>query len=151
MKLNTASSAISFSRELEDDSAHFYESLMGKYPESGETCSLFIKENEQNKVLVEMAYYGVISDAIEGCFSFEGIDTSDFAVEAGLVEDGSYVDALNRAVIMEREIMKFYSAAAGVSKALIGDVARAFVRIAKKRDERIHRLEVLFGKGSSRT
>ncbi|MFC2012743.1 hypothetical protein ACFLUE_00490 [Chloroflexota bacterium] len=151
MKLNTASSAISFSRELEDNSARFYENLIAKYSEAGETWSLFITENQQNKVLVERAYYGVISDAIEGCFSFEGIDTGDFAVETGLTEDGSYADALNRAAVMEREIMKFYSAAAQVSRALIGDVARAFDRIVKKRDERIRRLEALSGKGSGGT
>lgn len=146
MKLNTASSAISFSKELEDDSAHFYESLVGKYPEAREAFLTFVKENKQNKVLVERVYYGVISDAIEGCFSFEGIDTNDFAVEVWLVENSSYSNALNRAIVMEEKIMKFYSAAAEVSKALIGDVARAFVRVAKKRGERIRELEALLSK-----
>ena len=150
MKLNTASSTISFSKELEDDSARFYESLIEKYPEAREPFSLFVKENKQNKVLVERAYYGVISDAIEGCFSFEDIDTDDFTIGVGLVENSSYSDALNRAIVMEEKIMKFYSAAAEVSKALIGDVARAFSRVARKRGERIHRLEALLsGKGSS--
>ena len=143
MELNTASSAISFSKKLEDDSIKFYESLTGKYPEGEEAFLSFVRENKQNKASVERTYYGVITDAIEGCFSFEGIDTDDFPIEVELVEDASYADALNTAIGMEEKIMKFYSVAGEISRALIGDVSRAFDKIARKRGERIHRLKSL--------
>ncbi|MBA7653902.1 hypothetical protein ES703_61767 [subsurface metagenome] len=39
--------------------------------------------------------------------------------------------------------MKFYSVVGEISRALIGDVSRAFDKIARKRGERIHRLKSL--------
>lgn len=143
MKLNTASAAISFSQKLEDDSATFYESLVGKHPEGNEAFTSFIRDNGKNKALVQRAYYGVISDALEGCFAFEDIDTDDFVIQTGLDEDVSYTRALEMAIGMEERIGTFYTAAAEASASLMADVPRAFQKIAKKRDERIDRLRSL--------
>ena len=143
MKLNTASSAISFSGKLEDDSVKLYESLTQKYPEGNDVFLSLIRENRHNKTFVERAYYSVISDALEGCFSFEGIDTDDFLIPTGLAQDASYSDALNAAILAEEKIMQFYSAAAEVSRSLMADVPRAFEKIAKKRAQRIERLRSL--------
>ena len=143
MKLNTASSAISFCKELEDESAKLYEDLIRTCPQGKEAFLSFVKENKQNKALMERAYYGTITDALEGCFSFEGIDTDDFAIKIELAEDASYSDGLNAAIAMEENIMKFYSAAGETSRSLMRDVARAFEKIAKKRGECIHKLRSL--------
>lgn len=143
MELNTASEAISFSKELETESAKFYENLAQRYAEGKEIFLSFAKENNKNIVQTERAYFGVISDAIEGCFSFKGIDTDNYSIETTLSEGRSYADALNMAVALEEKIVKFYVDAAEVSKSLMADVPQAFERIAKKRNERILKLKSL--------
>jgi len=143
MELNTASEAISFSRELEDESAKFYGNLAQKYVKGEEEFLSFAKENNKNIVQVERVYYGVITDAIEGCFSFKGIDTDNYSIETKLSESASYADALRAAIALEGKITKFYLDAAEVSKSLMADVPRVFEMIAKKRNERILKLKSL--------
>lgn len=143
MELNTASETVSFARELETESAKFYENLAQRYLEGREIFLSFAKENNKNIVQTERAYFGVISDAIEGCFSFKGIDTDNYSIETTLSEGRSYADALNMAVALEEKIVKFYVDAAEVSKSLMADVPQAFERIAKKRNERILKLKSL--------
>lgn len=143
MNLNTASEAVSFAKELETESAKFYENLAQRYAEGKEIFLSFAKENNKNIVQTERAYFGVISDAIEGCFSFKGIDTDNYSIETTLSEGRSYADALNMAVALEEKIVKFYVDAAEVSKSLMADVPQAFERIAKKRNEHILKLKSL--------
>ena len=69
MSLNTASAAIGFARKLEEESARFYEEMSGRYAKAGDVFSSFTKENRKYVVQIERAYYGVISDALEGCFA----------------------------------------------------------------------------------
>ena len=142
MKLQTASSVISFTKSLETESAKFYESLAQRYAEAKEVSLSFAKENSKNVVQVERAYYGVITDAIEGCFAFD-IESDAYAVETTLAEDISYADALAKAIELEEKIAKFYSDAAEQSKSLMADVPRAFTLIAKKRNNRIATLRSL--------
>lgn len=144
MELNTASEAISFSRELEGESAKFYENLAQKYVKGKEEFLPFARENDKNIIQVQRAYYGVISDAIEGCFSFKGINTDNYSIETKLPESASYADALSMAIALEGKIVKFYVDAAEVSKSLMADVPRVFERMAKKRNERILKLKSLF-------
>ena len=143
MELNTASETVSFARELETESAKFYENLAQKYAQGKEIFLSFAKENNKNIVQAERAYFGVISDALEGCFSFKGIDTDNYSIETTLSEGRSYADALNMAVAVEEKIVKFYMDAAEVSRSLMADVPQAFERIAKKRNERILKLKSL--------
>ena len=143
MNLNTASEAVSFAKELETESAKFYENLAQRYAEGKDIFLSFAKENNKNIVQTERAYFGVISDALEGCFSFKGIDTDNYSIETTLSEGRSYADALNMAVALEEKIVKFYLDAAEVSKSLMADVPQAFERIAKKRNERILKLKSL--------
>ena len=96
----------------------------------------FAKENRKNITQVERAYYGVISDALEGCFSFK-VDPADYAVEIEMAESTSYSDALDKAVRMERKIIEFYSDAAEQAKLLLADVPRVFTLIARRRNDRI--------------
>jgi rubrerythrin len=143
MKLQTASSVISFAKELEGESAKFYEALAQKFAKGGDSFLSFAKENRKYIVQVERAYYGVISDAIEGCFAFD-LEPGDYALKAAtLAEDADYADALNQAVRMEETLVRFYTDAAKQSESLMADVPRAFMLISRKRGERIAKLASL--------
>ncbi len=145
MKLQTASAVISFAKSLEDESAKFYEDLSQRYAEDKDVFLSFAKENRKNLVQIERAYYGVITDAIEGCFAF-GIEPDAYTVETTLAEDVSYSDALDKAIELEEKIAEFYTDAAEQSKSLMADVPRAFMMVVKKRDNRRAILESLLGK-----
>jgi rubrerythrin len=142
MKLQTASSGISFAKGLEEQSAKFYQELAKKYTEGEDTFLSFAKENRKNVVQTERAYYGVITDAIEGCFAFD-MESDEYAIETTLAENAGYSDALGKAIEIEGKIVKFYSDAAEQSKALMADVPRAFVLIARKRGGRMAKLRSL--------
>ena len=145
MELNTASEVISFARRLEEDGVKLYEDLSQRYVESRETWLSFAKENRKNVVQIERAYYGVITDAIEGCFAFK-INPDEYTLKTELAENASYSDVLNEAINMEEKIIKFYSDAAEQSKSLLADVPRIFAIVAKKRGERRAKLESLLHK-----
>lgn len=140
MKLQTASSVISFARELEEDSAKFYQELAQRYPQNEDTFLTFAKENKKFVVQTERAYYGVISDAIEGCFAFD-LDSEKYTMEIVLTESTEQADAVGKALKMEEMITKFYTDAANQSESLMADVPRTFKLIAKKRGERAAKLE----------
>ncbi len=142
MELNTASQVISFAKELEEDGAKLYEDLTQRYTEGRETLLSFAQENRRNVVQIERTYYEVITDAIEGGFSFN-INPDEYTLKTDLAENMRYSDALNQAVKMEEKIIKFYSDAAEQSKSLLADIPRAFAMIVKKRGERIPKLESL--------
>lgn len=145
MKLQTASAVISFAKSLEDESAKFYEDLSQRYAKDKDVFLSFAKENRKNLVQIDRAYYGVITDAIEGCFAFD-IEPEAYTVETALAEATSYADALGKAIKLEEKIEKFYSDAAEQSKSLMADVPRAFVLIAGKRAKRGSELRSLLGK-----
>ena len=145
MGLNTASAAIGFAKKLEEDSAKFYEDFSQRYVEDGDVFLSFAKENRKNVVQVERAYYEVITDAIEGCFAFD-INPDEYTFTTGLSEKATYSEALDKALEMEGKIIKFYSDAAEQSKSLLADVPRAFLLIAKKRQNREPQLRSLLGK-----
>jgi rubrerythrin len=142
MKLQTASSVISFARELEGESAKFYEDLAQRFAEGEDTFLGFAKENKKNVVQIERAYYGVITDAIEGCFAFD-MESDDYAIETALAEKAGYSDALSQAVKMEETMVRFYTDAAEQSKSLMADVPRAFMLIVRKRNDRLAKLRSL--------
>jgi len=147
VKLNTCSQVISLTKEFESESAKFYEELSRRYAKDADILLSFAKENGKNIVQIERTYYGVISDAIEGCFAFN-IDPDDYAFKTELPEKTSYSDALGKAIEMEEKIIKFYSDAAEQSKSLMADVPRAFVMVAKKRDNRGAILKSLLDKAA---
>jgi len=142
MKLQTASSVISFAKSLENESAKFYEDLSQRYAKDVDVFLSFAKENRKNVVEIERAYYGVITDAIEGCFAFN-INPDDYAFKTELAEAASYSDALDKAIKLEEKIVKFYTDAAEQSKSLMADVPRAFMMVAKKRNNRVAKLRSL--------
>ena len=148
MILHTASEGITLSKKLENDSARFYEELAQRYNKDAETFLSFAQDNKKNIAQIERAYYGVITDAIEGCFAFN-IDPDDYALKMAVQDGTDYADVLEQAVEIEKKIIKFYSDAAEQSKSLMADVPRAFTLVAKKKGNRIVKLGSLLKRGSS--
>ncbi len=145
MELHTASEVVSFAKKLENESAKFYEDLSRRYAKDEDVFLSFAKENQKNIVVIERAYYGVITDALESGFSFK-INPDEYTLKTELAEMASYSDALDRAVEMEEKIVKFYSDAAEQSESLMADVPRTFKLVAQKRNNRRPRLMSLLGK-----
>ena len=140
--LHTASEVITLSRKLENDSAGFYEELARRYATAAESFLAFAGENRKNVAQVERAYYGVITDALEGCFAFN-INEDDYTLATELRGRAGYTDILNQAMELEKKILAFYTDAAGQSKSLMADVPRTFTLIARKREKRLAQLEAL--------
>ena len=142
MQLNTSASVISFAKQLEADSAAFYEKMAEKYPKAAEVFLTFAKENSNYATMIQRAYYGVITDAIEGCFAFS-VETDKYTFEREPAKKLSYADALNQAIDMEQKLMSFYTDAAEQSKALMADVPRTFLIVTRKRKNREDKLRAL--------
>ena len=138
--LHTASEVISFAKKLENESAKFYEDLSQRYAKDVDVLLSFANENGKNVVQIERAYYGVITDALEGCFAFN-INPDDYAFKTELAEGVSYSDALDKAIELEEKVREFYTVAAEQSKSLMADVPRAFEMVAKKRNNRKAKLK----------
>ena len=145
MLFNTASEVISFAKKLEEDSAQLYKDLSDRYKRDEDVFLSFVEENRKNVVEIERAYYGVISDAIEGCFAFN-LDPDKYTLKVQLGESANYSDALRAFISMEETIIKFYNDAAEQSRSLLADVPRVFARIARKRESRNAKLTSLIDK-----
>jgi rubrerythrin len=142
MQLNTSASVISFARQLEADAASFYEKMAEKYPKAADLFLAFCKENSKYTVMIERAYYGVITDAIEGCFAF-GVETDKYTFKGGPGKELGYTDGINQAIDMEKKVVSFYTDAAEQSKAFMADVPRTFLIVARKRKDREDKLRAL--------
>lgn len=145
MRLNTSASVITFAKQLEADSIAFYEKMAERYPKGAELLLTFAKENRNYATMVERAYYSVISDAIEGCFAF-GVETDKYTFEREPAKEASYAGALKQAIDMEQKLISFYTDAAQQSKALMADVPRTFLIVARKRKNREDKLRTLLQK-----
>jgi hypothetical protein len=140
MALNTCSEGISFARDLEETTAAFYEELAQRFPDDAEAFRGYAAINKKNVSNVERAYFGVITDALEGCFAFN-IEPEDYAVDVTLTAGVDRVDALAKALAMEDTIVSYYVDAAEQAKGLMADVPRAFSLVARKRGDRIAELK----------
>lgn len=148
MGLNTASQVISFARQLEEDGAEFYKSLAKRFPENSELLLGLAAENKKGFSRIERAYYGVISDAIEGTFTFD-IETERYAFKYDDTKKASFKDTLSAALEMENMNSAFYSKAAEQSKSLLADVPRAFLTMVKLKEERREKLSILLKGGET--
>jgi hypothetical protein len=142
MILHTASEGITLAKKLENDSASFYETMAQRYTQDAETFLSFARENKKNIVQIDRTYYGVITDAIEGCFCFN-MEEQDYLLETGLPQNSGYSDALEKAIDIEDKIVKFYTDAAGQSQSLMADIPRLFKLLLQKRKARRQKLESL--------
>ena len=145
MILHTASEGISFVKKLENDSASFYEALAQRYSGDAETFLSFAKENRKFITQIERAYYGVITDAIEGAFAFN-IDTDNYSFEIITPDHVNYATVLEKALEIEGKIITLYNDAAEQSKSLMADVPRTFKLVVKKRESRKPKLMELLKK-----
>jgi len=139
MIINTCSGAMSFAKELENESSKFYQKLSERFTKEKDLFLSFAKENGEYITQIERAYYGVISDAIEGCFAFN-IDPEKYSFKTELSEKAALTDVLKSALEIEEKMVTFYSDAAEQSKSLMADVPRAFRLVAKKRGLRKEKL-----------
>jgi rubrerythrin len=145
MNINTCSQVVSLARELEQQAAGFYQELARRWPQKGELFLALAKDKENYVTLVERAYYGVISDAYEGCFAFD-MDPEAYSINIDLPEGASLSEAGAAALAMEEKLIGFYREAARQSKSLMADVPRAMELVAKKRAERLGKLRPLVEK-----
>jgi len=142
MSINTCSGAISLSREIENQAAKFYQDLSQRFEKEKDLFLAFSTENGKFVKQIERAYYGVITDAIEGCFAFN-LNPEEFQFDSNLPANMSYSDAVGAALNIEEKVLKFYDVAAEQSQHLMADVPRSFRLVAKKRSERIPKLKSL--------
>ncbi|MBW1862494.1 MAG: hypothetical protein JRJ02_08990 [Deltaproteobacteria bacterium] len=133
--INTCSGAISLARELEKGAAEFYKDLAERTADNKDLFLSFAEENEKYIKQIERAYYGVITDALEGCFAFS-INPEDYSLETGLAGNATFEEAIQGALKIEEKIIEFYNVAAEQSKSLMADVPRAFKLVVKKRSKR---------------
>jgi len=140
----TASAVISFAEKLQDNTSKFYKELAEKYAENKETFLSFAIESRKNKVLVIRTYQETITDALEACFSFKGLNLNDYTVETRLTEETSYSDALKMAMKLEQNASKFYLDIAERSESLLATITRAFRKVAERRSNRKPKLRSLF-------
>lgn len=143
--IHTASEGITLARKLENDSAQFYEVMAKKYAQDAETYLTFSGENKKNITQIERAYYGVITDAIEGGYAFN-LDPDKYAFPTAIPENANYADILTQAAAMEEKITGFYAEAAEQSRALMADLPRTFLLVVKKRDARKAKLKEFLGR-----
>ena len=141
MELNTASAVMSFSRKLEEEGAATYEKLAKQFEQGAEIFKTLAAENKRTIIQVERAYYGVISDALDGTFAFK-MNTSDFAFSPD-ISSADFATALKQVIANEKNVAAFYSKAGEQSKSLLSDVSRAFLLAARKRQDRILKLKTL--------
>ena len=143
MILNTIAEGMSLAKKLENDSGSFYEALAKKYPQGAETFLSLAKENQKFIQQIDRAYYGVISDAIEGCFALK-LEADKYQINNKI--PAGYDSAIGQAVKMEELIINFYTTAAEQCSGLMADVPRSFNLVAKKRDSRKDKLNLLLNK-----
>jgi rubrerythrin len=146
MAINTCSGAISLSRELENEAAKFYREISQRFEKDKDLFLAFATENGKFVKQIERAYYGVITDAIEGCFAFN-LSEEEYQIKETFPGNISYADALGEAIRMEEKILKFYQVAAEQSKHLMADVPRSFTWVAKKRSDRVSKIKTLLDQG----
>lgn len=141
----TASIIIGFAKRLEDDSSSFYKRLAEKFVENKAIFLSFAEEGKKNKVLIIRTYQETITDVLEACFCFKGLNLDDYIVETTLKKDINYSQALKLAIELEEKAIKFYSDIAELSKSLLATIPSAFRKVAWNRKERKLKIESLFG------
>ena len=142
MIIHTASEGVTLAKQLENESAQFYEELASKYTKDAETLLSFSGENKKNTAQIDRVYYGVITDAIEGGYAFN-LEADNYVLNTDVMENAGYSDMLKQAVEIEDKITAFYNEAASQSDKLMADVPRAFRLLAKKRESRLEKLKQL--------
>jgi len=145
MKLHTVPEAITFVKNLENDSAMFFEKIAGQYTVDAEAFLAIARNNRKNVSQIERAYYSSVTDAIEGGFAFD-LDPNEYALELAVPEGKDYADILKQAIDIEEKIIAFYNAAARQSESLISEVQQAFKMILKRKESDKTKLEEILNR-----
>jgi rubrerythrin len=145
----TASAIINLAEKFEDNASNFYQKLAQKFEKNRATFLSFAEESKKNKVLVVRTYRETISDALEACFSFEGLNPNDYEAKLSLGEDTSFPEALRMAIELEDKASKFYIKVADLSKNLLATIPAAFRKVAEKRNSRKQALKLLLDKAAT--
>jgi hypothetical protein len=145
MIIHTMSEGMTLAHKMENDGAAFYGALAKKYPSDAEIFLAFAGQNKKNVEQIDRAYYGVITDALEGGYALN-LEADNYALKTALPDKAKYADALKQAAVMEDKIVDFYNTAAEQSRALMADVPRTFLLVAKKRAARKDKLQELIVK-----
>ncbi len=144
----TASAIINLVERFEDNAADFYQKLAQKYPKNREAFLSFAEESKKNKVLVVRTYRETITDALEACFSFEGLNPKDYEAKVSPSEKTNLSEALKMAIELEDKASKFYIKVADLSN-LLATIPAAFRKVAQRRSNRKQALESLLGKAAA--
>jgi len=139
----TASSIIAFAEKVESASAAFYEGLAAAFSEHSEQFQAFARDSAKNKVFVVRTYQETISDALEACFSFEGLNLQDYKLPELSERGATRSQALAQAIALEEHAVEFYLDVASRCESLLGTIPRAFRRVAQTRCKRKEALQAL--------
>lgn len=137
----TASEIISFVEKLEEASATFYEELGKRFEREKETFSAFAKESRNNKTNVMRTYQETITDALEACFCFKGLEIKDYSYQTVLTDTTSFSDAVKTATDLETRAIAFYLEIAKRSMPFLATIPRAFKKVADVREKRKSKLQ----------
>lgn len=134
MGISTCSGAISLSKELENESTKFYQELTQRYEKDKDLLLSFVKENGKYVTQIERAYYGVITDAIEGCFAFES-QSRGLSVQDNPTQGDELLRCLERGIAYGGEDSKILSSGCGAVQAPDGRCSEIFY-IGRKKEKR---------------
>ncbi len=128
----TASAVISFSQKLEDQSADFYDELSELFDDYEDEFEDMAKDCKRQRTFVVRTYQETISDALEACFAFEGLDFGRYAADVELPEGIGYAEALTKAIALEDLAAAFYLDIAERSQSFLATIPQAFRRVGQK-------------------
>ena len=137
----TAATIIRFCTDLEAGSEGFYTTLAERFPEQAALFSRMAKDCTKSGTQITRTYQETVTDALETGFSFAGISTADYEVDAELPADADLPQAVGQALALEETAIAFYEAVAASSESLLATIPRAFRRVAKTRRRRRDKLE----------
>lgn len=142
MRIHTSSEGVTLAKNLEIESAQFYEETAKQHPEVADAFRAFASENRKNARHIERTYYSVITDAIESGYCLN-LESDDFTFDATIQAFGTHEPAVTQATQIEQCILSFYTTAEAQMGALMADLTRAFGQQAKKRRKRLLTLSEL--------
>lgn len=138
----TASAIITFAETLEEDSAKFYERLASKHLQNADLFLSFSKQCKSDKKLIVLTYRETITDALEACFSFEGVVLPEISL-AEIGTETTFSQDLMIAIEFERIAVSFYTNMLNCSKALLSTISKSFEKVSERREKRRQQMETL--------
>jgi hypothetical protein len=139
----TASLVVSFSEKLEDATTEFYETLAHRFAVRSYRFAQAAQDAQKHKIWLVRTYQETISDALEACFCFQGMNLRHHEVDLTLPEDAGLPLALQMAIDLEEKAIAFYQEVAERSQSLLATIPAAFKRVAKRRAARKQQWEGL--------